>query len=180
MHIHRQTQSCSERGGPGGPYTFTMLARLLDARHRGCGNPSTCSWDRVLWAKHRWSPGGPPGPLLLKRHLERRCENGLVWEAVHRGRCHGAHLSLASRARPEVKSSWKSVSFWVQRTETGVCGALVYRSVHVGVEGELVLWTEASRVSWSPEDAWVPLVGEALSSGRRGHTQEAPEGPAGA
>lgn len=61
-----------------------------------------------------------------------------------------------------------------------MCGALVYRSVHVGVEGELVLWTEASRVSWSPEDAWVPLVGEALSSGRRGHTQEVPEGPAGA
>ena len=54
------------------------------------------------------------------------------------------------------------------------------QEVHIGVEGESVLWTEASRVSLSPDDAWVPLVGEALSSGRRGRMQEVPEGPTGA
>lgn len=97
------------------------------------------------------------------------------------GRQHaeGAHLSLSSRARPEVESRWKSVAFLVQRTEAGMSVSLVYKGMHVGVEGESVLWTEASRVSLSPDDTWVPPVGEAPSSGRHGRVQEAPEGPAG-
>lgn len=97
------------------------------------------------------------------------------------GRQHAgdAHLSLASGARPEVESRWKSVAFWVQRAEAGVWGGLVYKGVHVAVERESVLWTEASRVSLSPDNAWVPPMGEAPSSGRQGRVQEAPEGPAG-
>ena len=106
----------------------------------------------VLWAKHRWSPGGPPGPLLLKRHLEQRCENGLVWEAARWGHCHGAHLSLASRARPEVKSSWNSTE---------------QRQVCVGL--------------WSTRGAHRSGGGvSSVDTGRRGRMQEVPEGPTGA
>ena len=57
------------------------------------------------------------------------------------GRQHAGdtHLSLASGARPEVESRWKSVAFWVQGAEADGGVGLVYKGVHVAVERESVL-----------------------------------------